>query len=610
MTDRYLGAFSRIDPGYLPGTRFPSTNPAAPTQGAKAECPPPCPACGGLQCLCRPRFFSGQLLTDEDLNRLDRYIVEKNKLHNRYLHGWGVVCGLEVGCDPCDKGSVTVKTGYALAPCGEDIVVCDDRSVNICDLINQCRPTSDPCVNPLGSNSSSVNRGDCPDGIERWVLAICYQESPSRGITPLRGDSGSACSSGCNCGGSGSCNCKQKGGSCGNANSTATSKISSNKSSKQYKPQCEPTLVCEGFQFKAYRAPALSKKRDGSYAQYGAASLLQDNYQNWGPLVTRLVSCYLRLNEIEEALNNNQSAPENVGGVAVLTTYSEILEQLKEFATEHSSHQCEIMRELLSIEGELPRLGGREAVIGLRGYLNLSEMKVNVIAINTRITQLLLILLQDCACSALLPPCPDPVGSDCVPLAVVTVRKSDCSVLSICNWEERKFAVTLPNLYYWFSWLPWNKLREFAQNLCCKAESSGHTAMFARLLAVITQTGSKSIVGSKVEPAKTLNSTSASSAVMDTMPAKEKITGNINTAELAIPGLFQLIHQASAPQGLEALLGPWVGSATGAVLDTGASVGVTELHQEVAAMRTEMQALQKTVAAQETVIKRLQGNGK
>src|SRR6516162_11281841 len=73
----------------------------------------PCPDCGGLQCLCRPRFFAGQLLTEDDLNRLDRYIIAKNKLHNRYLHGWGTVCGLEVACNPC-TGFVTVKSGYAL----------------------------------------------------------------------------------------------------------------------------------------------------------------------------------------------------------------------------------------------------------------------------------------------------------------------------------------------------------------------------------------------------------------------------------------------------------------------------------------------------------------
>ena len=39
---------------------------------------PACPACGGLQCLCRPRFFPGQLLTDEDLNRL-KGLIEAGK---------------------------------------------------------------------------------------------------------------------------------------------------------------------------------------------------------------------------------------------------------------------------------------------------------------------------------------------------------------------------------------------------------------------------------------------------------------------------------------------------------------------------------------------------
>jgi len=78
------------------------------------------------------------LLTDEDLNRLDRYIVEKNKLHNRYLFGWGVVCGLEVVCHPCED-KVIVRPGYALSPCGEDIIVCEDTAVPVCELINACK---------------------------------------------------------------------------------------------------------------------------------------------------------------------------------------------------------------------------------------------------------------------------------------------------------------------------------------------------------------------------------------------------------------------------------------------------------------------------------------
>ena len=64
----------------------------------------PVPVCGGLECLCRPRFFPGQLLTEDDLNRLEQYVIAKNKLHNRYFHGSGVVCGLEVVCDPCSRG--------------------------------------------------------------------------------------------------------------------------------------------------------------------------------------------------------------------------------------------------------------------------------------------------------------------------------------------------------------------------------------------------------------------------------------------------------------------------------------------------------------------------
>src|SRR5437773_4377678 len=92
---------------------------------------PACPICGGLECLCRPRFFAGQLLSDEDLRALDHYIIEKNKLHNRYLHGTGTVCGLQILCHKC-KGWVTITQGYAIDPCGNDIIVCKDYPFDLC----------------------------------------------------------------------------------------------------------------------------------------------------------------------------------------------------------------------------------------------------------------------------------------------------------------------------------------------------------------------------------------------------------------------------------------------------------------------------------------------
>src|SRR5215472_12107538 len=133
----------------------------------------PCPDCGGLECLCRPRFFAGQLLSEQDLNRLEEYIMAKNRLHNRYLVGHGVVCGLEVKCSPCTN-TVGVSAGYAIDPCGNDIIVCSPDTVDICKLINACTPTT--AVNCAPYKDTTM----CKDATQQWILTIRYQETPSR----------------------------------------------------------------------------------------------------------------------------------------------------------------------------------------------------------------------------------------------------------------------------------------------------------------------------------------------------------------------------------------------------------------------------------------------
>lgn len=114
-------------------------------------------SCGGGLCrsqdFARPRFFAGQLLTEEDLDLLTTYVVEKNRLHNRSLFGPGVVCGLTVTCDPCGGGKVTVQSGYALDCCGNDIVVPCPQSLDINALVRKLRiektggvDCGDPCA--------------------------------------------------------------------------------------------------------------------------------------------------------------------------------------------------------------------------------------------------------------------------------------------------------------------------------------------------------------------------------------------------------------------------------------------------------------------------------
>lgn len=120
------------------------------------ECKPE--QCCTLDCLERPNFFCGQLVTDQDFNKLVAWVDRKHALQ-RYLHGWGIVCGLQVILDPCDCAKIIVSSGYGIDCCGRDLVVCDplhfslkklycDDPKSPCDLLPP-RPTETPTT-PTG----------------------------------------------------------------------------------------------------------------------------------------------------------------------------------------------------------------------------------------------------------------------------------------------------------------------------------------------------------------------------------------------------------------------------------------------------------------------------
>src|SRR2546427_6668354 len=98
--------------------------------------------CCRLDCMVQPRFFCGQLLTDQDMMALVGWTQDKLRLA-RFRHGWGVVCGLEVHCDPKDPEGIIVGPGYALSCCGDDIVVCEDALLSLADV---CKEEKDPCA--------------------------------------------------------------------------------------------------------------------------------------------------------------------------------------------------------------------------------------------------------------------------------------------------------------------------------------------------------------------------------------------------------------------------------------------------------------------------------
>lgn len=146
--------------------------------------PKACPTCGGLECFERPRFFCGQLLTDKDLDAAQRYVIEKNRLHNRYLVGTGVVCGLAVRCDPCDECAVIIEPGYAIDCCGNDIVLCEPAPFNVCEYIEKCLREKPVCEDKIRQPSR------CDDLPKEYCLIVSYNEEPARPMTALIRDQG------------------------------------------------------------------------------------------------------------------------------------------------------------------------------------------------------------------------------------------------------------------------------------------------------------------------------------------------------------------------------------------------------------------------------------
>jgi hypothetical protein len=132
--------------------------------------------------LVRPRFFAGQLLTEDDLSLLTFYTTEKNRMHNRYLFGDGVVCGLEVVCHPCGDGRVIVQPGYALDCCGNDMFVPCPIELDINAMVREFR------IHRLGGYDCGDPCEDPKKPERRYCLYLRYCEQNTDPVAPYQTD--------------------------------------------------------------------------------------------------------------------------------------------------------------------------------------------------------------------------------------------------------------------------------------------------------------------------------------------------------------------------------------------------------------------------------------
>ena len=435
------------------------------------ESPPPgaCPACGGLECLERPRFFAGQLLTEAELNSDQQYVLAKNRLHNRYLHGPGVVAGLQVECDDCE-GWVTVNPGFAIDPCGNDIVVCDEQRIDIRLLIDRCRQTGarrradcDP-VRPRGSDD------DCRGLEEHWCLTIAYEEREAAAATALHRAAASAraCSCGCHNGNgngngharghahevgrgyasgkgygrSNGCGCCEGGGTATVTRSPTTTRVAA----------CEPTRIVEGFRFGLAESSATGctnlqeviegtllwriSRRAQTYWSFMQRRIPSSSLQTvWGTIFTDEAEVTPR--ELYEAYCYLRQA-----------LYD--LDAQNEFPV-----RCTVKEQLDAIKLAPPVDGD-----GGESYTQRARDAIQ------RLLSIGVQHLVDDVCTMLLPPVPPDPLDDRLILACITMR--DGKIVHICNHSCRRHAGAFPTVAYWLSIVPVVQLvGYFVDVLCC-----------------------------------------------------------------------------------------------------------------------------------------------
>lgn len=393
-----------------------------------------CSSCGTPTCVCRPTFVDQQPLDAGTLNGLVGYLREQHRRQNRRM-GWGVVCGLQVRLADC-PGYVTVHPGEALSPCGDDIEVCSDQHVAVCDLIEACcregrrlRHCS-PYDNPLPD--------DClPQG--RWLLKIRYDEEPVRRMSAARPAIPDPCGSRSSSSGSPTTGAHNGGCSCGGCDGSTSGRARPMAALKPYRPGCEPTVVCERYRFEVCRIDERAEPVRHS-------------------LVERLRAC---LGQDEKP---TVPADKTVDG-------------LRKELSAYASHL-----RFLDQAGQLPPplQGPARNITALQvPQLLGTELKNEIETAKGIYLALRQFRIRECLCGLLAPPCPGNADDDAVPLAVLTVRADGCVITDICEWSVRRIVPTGMALQYWISLLPFtrNPLAAF----CCEPTEEGHVGIDANV---------------------------------------------------------------------------------------------------------------------------------
>jgi hypothetical protein len=131
----------------------------------------------------RPSYFGGQLLDAATFESEQNYFREKLRLHNRRLHGVGIVSGLGVSISPADdeNGSrIIVEPGYAIDPRGEELALPDGATLALPAGDDEAFVTLRYWEHPCAESSTSESDNPCSPCVEEvCVIGVRSKVPPS-----------------------------------------------------------------------------------------------------------------------------------------------------------------------------------------------------------------------------------------------------------------------------------------------------------------------------------------------------------------------------------------------------------------------------------------------
>jgi hypothetical protein len=396
---------------------------------------------------------------------------------------------------------------------------------------------------------------------------------------------------------------------CGQTVSKA-SPVSTNLPRRGAPPSCEPTVTCEAYRYEVFLLPEppAPARRDTTR---GIASLLH------GEMFERIACCLQDLvaaaSQPVQGETKYQTAREKQ--TAESNACCNVRLALLDYVQAHGDTNCREAARVRAITCPTPGEG-------FDRDLGIARLEIAAVIID---------IVRDCICSAALPPCPVP-GDPRVPLASVRVRSSDCAILSICDWTPlRKNVVTVKTLGYWLGWLPFvPMLRDFMVELCCRGFrlneqlSPTHDAGITPVPVTPKEHVAGAAPADSVNPATGLNTPISFGA--RSYPAGNPIS------EAIIANLARGQNRVNAGMLLQTILSPVDTGATAAQLVSSphaqvlaeiarplvnafgpllsaATGGLTRQSDvasaEAAAMRSELDVLKTTVAAQQAALEAL-----